>query len=470
MKRLRVAALAVTMSLVVAACGSSRSDEELARANNGFFVAGRGANAGGTGADGVREDAAAESVGEAGGGGGTSSRGGTERGVGQGGAAPGRAGGAVTAVAPGCKGAGGGKEIVLGTFGTEGGVIGANVVTAPVGIRAWTADVNARGGLCGHPVRVVFGGNDNGDPATAQAIARRLVERDKVVAFITPYSPTAMPPVYDYLEQMRIPVISDASQVQRSEKSPMSFNPASGSAASQLGFIASFATQSKARKVGYLYLREVSSAKANVDASKAYAARYGVQVVYEAAVSLAQPDFTAETSAARSAGADVIVGVVDYTTMGKIIGSANRQGYKPEYAGSLAFVSDAIKGQADLFEGVMANTPTSSYTTPQLAEYRAAVRAYVPRGQLGLLGPVAWSAGKLFERIAPQLDADPTSAEIIEAFYTVKNENLGGVVYPFSFTKGGTGSPYVLQCIQPVRFTQGSWGTPLGAERFECLQ
>jgi branched-chain amino acid transport system substrate-binding protein len=80
-------------------------------------------------------------------------------------------------------------EIVLGTFGTESGPVGANVVTAPVGIRAWLASINARGGLNGHPVRIIFGGDDGGDPARALAITRRLVEDDKVIGLLTPVSP-----------------------------------------------------------------------------------------------------------------------------------------------------------------------------------------------------------------------------------------------------------------------------------------
>ncbi len=54
------------------------------------------------------------------------------------------------------------------------------------------ADVNSRGGLAGHPVKVVFD-DDNGDPQRAIAIARRMVDRDGVLAFFATYMVTTLP-------------------------------------------------------------------------------------------------------------------------------------------------------------------------------------------------------------------------------------------------------------------------------------
>src|SRR5206468_7748556 len=73
--------------------------------------------------------------------------------------------------------------IVFGTFGTGSGVIGRAVQPIITADKAWSADVNARGGLAGHPVKLIFG-DDGGDPAAALAIAKRMVEQDKVVAFV----------------------------------------------------------------------------------------------------------------------------------------------------------------------------------------------------------------------------------------------------------------------------------------------
>src|SRR2546429_337134 len=83
------------------------------------------------------------------------------------------------------------QEIVLGAIGTATGVIGELMAGVREGAKAWAADVNARGGLDGHPVRVVFG-DDGGDPSRALALAKRMVEQDKVVAFYAGHGPTTM--------------------------------------------------------------------------------------------------------------------------------------------------------------------------------------------------------------------------------------------------------------------------------------
>src|SRR5262245_27469381 len=95
---------------------------------------------------------------------------------------PGAAAGSARAPpAPGAAGSGGAKTpIVFGTFGTGSGVIGRAVQPIITADKAWSADINARGGLAGHPVRLIFG-DDGGDPAAALAIAKRMVEQDKVV-------------------------------------------------------------------------------------------------------------------------------------------------------------------------------------------------------------------------------------------------------------------------------------------------
>ena len=465
--RLRIASLLVAIGLAASACGSNLTDSELAAANGALTTEETSAAGSSTG-DSAAPDSGVTSTTLAGTdapGGGTSSggSGGATTDPGAGGTAAPAQAGAGSACPPGS----GGKEIVFGTFGTEGGVIGANVATAPVGLRAWTADVNARGGLCGHPVRVVFGGNDNGDPATAVSIARRLIERDKVVAILAPYAPTAMPPVYDVVERAGVPVIADASAGTRGDSSPMSFNPTSSFQGLGYGFSAAFVEQTTARKVAIISLAEVAGAAVSVQEIRRNAPLLGYQIVYEAQVSIASPDFTAQVTEARSRGADVLIGVVDFTTMLKIIRSAQRQGYKPQFSGSHAFVTDAVKASAADFEGATAYSPTAVYTGPQLAEYRAAVAAYVPRGELGLLGPVAWAGGKLLEVIAPKLGANPTSADIINALYTVQNEDLGGIVPKFSFTKGAR-SPYSNDCVQPSRFVGGQWTAPAGPTSFSC--
>src|SRR6266540_4326786 len=55
-------------------------------------------------------------------------------------------------------------ELVLGSFGAESGVLGAVTGPAPAALRAWVPYINARGGVNGHPVRIIQA-DDGADPA-----------------------------------------------------------------------------------------------------------------------------------------------------------------------------------------------------------------------------------------------------------------------------------------------------------------
>src|SRR5436305_1927585 len=71
---------------------------------------------------------------------------------------------------------------------------------------AWVADVNARGGLAGHPVQLITA-DDRGDPSQAVSLARRLVEQDGVIAFFGLPDPTTAQAILAYLETKGVPAI-----------------------------------------------------------------------------------------------------------------------------------------------------------------------------------------------------------------------------------------------------------------------
>ena len=63
-----------------------------------------------------------------------------------------------------------------------------------------------------------------------------------------------------------------------------------------------------------------------------YAPKAGFEFVYQGSGSLAQPDFTAECLAARNAGAQVLVPIMDANSVQRIARSCNSVGYKPVFS------------------------------------------------------------------------------------------------------------------------------------------
>jgi branched-chain amino acid transport system substrate-binding protein len=376
--------------------------------------------------------------------------------------------GAVPPGAPGRPGAGAARApIVFGTFGTGSGVIGRAVQPIITADKAWSADVNARGGLAGHPVKLIFG-DDGGDPAAALAIAKRMVEQDKVVAFIGTYLVTTTPAVTPYLEQVGVPMIGGPGGNEIEDHSPMVFNPQIGSDEA-LGHAIHLAvtSQSDKRKMAILYCREASSCKQQRDRALQFASLYGMTIVYEAQVSIAQPDFTAEVISARNAGAEIVTMLTDEQTIVRVARSAHRQGWSPVVTGTYTANAEVIQ-TADA-EGVLGMAATVPYrSSPKMQPYLDAVARYVPDGALGGYGATAWVQDKLIERLSAGFaDRNPTTADYLDALYALRGETIGGLVPPITFNKGA--HAHVNMCGFPIKVVNAKLTAPLG-ENYVCAK
>ena len=383
------------------------------------------------------------------------------------GSAPAAAPGAPT---PGAPVPGGKKsEIVLGSFGAESGILGAVSGPAPPAIRAWAAYINTIGGINGHPVKVILG-DDGADPSRSQAIVRKMVEQDKVVAFFNDYSFT-LPSVLPYLEQKQIPIIGSIGGDSSGDHSPMMFNPMVGPDVGQAwGFILNTLTLAKGKKkIGILYCREANICAVIKDGFKKLLPYGGLEVVYEAFVSLAQPDYTGEMIQAQRAGAEVILPLMDTAALNRLAQSAHRQNYKPVFVGTYNLNQDLIFPFAKELEGTALAARVGAWdTSPKLAFYREAMARFQPKAARGDLGAGVFVTGRLLaEKIGPFIQEPPTTAQILDGLYALKDEKLDGLLPGVGFEKGKE-HVKTNQCVVPVLFTGGKFVPHDGVGSFVC--
>lgn len=85
----------------------------------------------------------------------------------------------------------------------------ANVNYAPEseGFRLYIETLNERGGVKGHPIKVVYE-DDKSEPSRAAAIAKKLIEVDKVLAITSLGFSRSQPPVYELAKKELVPVIT----------------------------------------------------------------------------------------------------------------------------------------------------------------------------------------------------------------------------------------------------------------------
>ena len=90
------------------------------------------------------------------------------------------------------------------------------------------------------------------------------------------------------------------------------------------------------------------------------AAKYGYEIVYQAKVSLTQPDFTSQCLAAQNAGATVVLGAIDPNGWKRIVQSCNQVGFKPVYAAPVAQTRYDFKDDPN-FEGMIIPEPNAPW-------------------------------------------------------------------------------------------------------------
>ena len=354
--------------------------------------------------------------------------------------------------------------IVLGHVGDYSGLVGTLLKGGDLTAQVVTRYVNDNGGLDGHPIKVIVG-DAAGDPTRALSLARDMVENKGAVAFFgtlmvfSGYGPR------DYLEQEKIPIIGGDGTTNAWLESPMYFTSSANFPGISVGAIKALADLGK-KKVAILYCVEAEQCKTFHDTAAAKASSLGVQIVYDAQVSLAQPDFTAECIQAQRAGADGVITAFDGPSIVRFARSCSQQGYKPQLMTASLAVIESIAKDPNL-DGLMAPQGVFPYMATDLPGeriFRAAMAKYAPGVEISPAVGTVWTAGVLLQEVAKKLPHDKvTSADFFPGLYAIKGNTLGGLVGPLTFNAGSTASE--VRCVFFIRIAEKKWTAPDGSKQ-----
>ena len=155
----------------------------------------------------------------------------------------------------------------------------------------------------------------------------------------------------------------------------------------------------------------------------------GLELVYEAQVSLAQPDYTSEVLQAKGAGADVILTLVDSQSVIRIAQAAHRQGWNVQLAGTYNLEQDLILPGAKDLEGLILTAREGPYqSSPKLKDYRDAMAQYQPGAAMGDLGAGVFVVGKMLAKLSPAMARRPSPADMLKSLYSLHGEKLDGLL------------------------------------------
>ena len=292
------------------------------------------------------------------------------------------------------------SPVIVGNVGTYSGPVGSSVADLPQGVQVWARWINDRGGLNGHPVKFVVA-DDGGDPARHRALVQQMVETQGAIALVGDGEVVTGASSVDYLTSKGIPVIGNEGGSDWFYSSPTYFTHVSTGQTYWRAVASSVAQVAEAK--GKLKWASMTCTEATTcgDADRIWNAEgemkaQGLQPVYRARSSLAQPDYTAECLNARNAGAEVFTLVMDASTVTRVAASCARQGYHPIITEVAASSKTEHAADPNLSGGLIASLGLFLWTdssTPATAEFQAAMKKYL--GKVPGAGHAAgWAAAR----------------------------------------------------------------------------
>jgi branched-chain amino acid transport system substrate-binding protein len=353
--------------------------------------------------------------------------------------------------------------VVLASVGTYSGPVGVVLSAILYGAQTWVKHANAKGGLNGHPIQlIVF--DDGGDPARHRAQLQTAIETKKAVAFFANAEVFTGESSVAYVNEKRIPIIGSDTGEAWAYSSPMYFMQAPAGnylVYTMITMAAKVQVPLGKTKLGLLACAEVVSCQKADEIRARHAGRLGFQTVYSGKSSIAQPDFTAECLAARNAGTQTFVVIMDANSLGRVAAACTRQGFNPTYVNVAGNLLDSLAKNPN-FEGLLGNSNVAPFFqtgTPATDEFRTAVKTYGQKAELGVGLMTGWVAGKLLERAGAQLPEPPTTDALLRGLWSIKDETLGGLSsQPLTFAEGRP--PVGMGCWYAVQVKNGAWASP----------
>ncbi len=483
LRRYGVVAVSAAMLVTTAACGNQASDAELVEALRagtaavqadpaavapGAVAAGVDASTGGVGPADAAAGAAAPGVAANTGADGTvtTNSGTTSSGSANSGGTKAQSSGAQAAGKPAAANSGplvANKSLVkFGQIGTFSGVLGAISGGTPKALGAWVAFQNARGGLNGHPIKVIVG-DDQGDPTTSLTLARRMVESDGVLAFVGNTTFFGYEQLEPYARSKNVPVIMDGMD-EVALSSPISFPTLSNFAIQIVRGMEYAVKQEGKSKLAMVYCLEVAKLCTYAH-DVVMKSEMGKHVAQSHQASLVAPSYTSQCVRMKSAGIDLLYMLMDTAAAARLVQDCATQGFKPTTMLLGLDATPAVPKMPALKDILVPGaTASPGASLPAMDTMLKGFSAYAPGLGVGGFEAFGWTAGLMLGIAGEKLPDNPTSADILAGLWTVKNNDLGGLTSPITYTKGK--GPQVKPCMFLWGVSNGKWSAPQGAKAF----
>jgi branched-chain amino acid transport system substrate-binding protein len=354
------------------------------------------------------------------------------------------------------------SQITLGMANATTGVAdGAQSKSNEAVGKAWVKWVNNdMGGVNGHPVKLVIKDTKD-DTATAAQAAKSIIADPKIVAEIGGVDTVSGAVWIKALSDAKVPVIGGGDNNDPTITSNPYFFSLDVAAGTIIPLMADAAKAAGAGSIGMVLCAESAGCKGAADLLKPRVAKLGMKWAGFVGVRATDPNYTAACLAMKQAKAGFVQLAVPSATGTRVIADCQRQGvqfanYGTAYGG---FDGDKLKQHTDAgvkVTGEFAGFPWFA-DTPWAKAFRDAMDKYgdgAPHQNDNQT--MTWAALEMFRKAMANVGDSPTRADVAKAMWSIKDEDLGGMLpSPVTFTEGKA-SP-LLDCGWTASLSKGRY-------------
>ena len=279
------------------------------------------------------------------------------------------------------------------TGGTAG--IGKQILVA---LEIWRDDINAKGGLLGRPLELVYY-DDQGNPANAAGIYAKLLDVDRVDLLIGPYSTNIVAPVIPIMMQKgltSIGILANAANSEFHYDRYFSMIPSGPDPKKSFstGFFEIAAAQNPKPKTLAILGVDAEYGRNATDGARDNVKKFGFDVVYDQNYPPTTADYTPIIRAVQAKNPDIVyVAAYPPDTVG-IVRAMNEVGFTPKIFGG-ALIGLMITGTkvqlGPMLNGMIITQgflPASTFLFPGTKEL---LDKYAEKAPAQGLDPLGWS-------------------------------------------------------------------------------
>jgi len=361
-----------------------------------------------------------------------------------------------------------GTPIPIGTIETQTGGAGGNTTLGTDTVKAWVSWTNAHGGINGHPIKL-YTGNDNNDPAQAQAALNNMINNDHIVALVGHDSPGTQPTWDKLVSGAGVPIIGGPAYTTDYNTNPDMYSTTTTVETAVYG--GEYATKQQGyTKQALLQCNNTSECVAAVPLIKLGAQALGIDLVYSQTASETATDYTAQCLAMKSSGAQVVEPTVNNQLLAA---NCKQQGYTPVYVGADDIFSTTQIKSTPEFEGALSFRqafPTSQQF-PETAEYFDAMKQfgsqYMPGGgkadqNAGIVSGTSWASayvfGEAIQNAAVPAGQTVTTADVKKGLAMIPQGSTNhGFTPPVYYGDGSTTPEKAVSCFWIDKIVNGNY-------------